>query len=624
MIPESASSLIRQELQHPYLFFSAEDMPALREQCKRGRSAAVYRKIKGKVDRALDDGFPASPPREQCYRHGRWEEYSRATGLAKKLVLDCAFVAVIEDNDSYTETAWEWVTDYMRWPSWVHTAHEFGLIDLDSTHTCAVMVAAYDFLYDRWSDDRRKELEYIVHQRGLAYCIDGGLDKIGWASAYQSNWCSVCCSSMGIAALGLLRSPRCQSFGYGQVVDECARRVWRFLDNVGEDGSWKEGVVYWGYGIGMGVGFMHCLKRATGGAVDLFQHPRLHKSLEFPLNCLLPPDKAVGFCDSYDTILDYLVFKKFAQEFNDPRALWYDRKIGNDYGGHEDDIYGVLWEPNDLQPSPPDADPPSVYFPDAGWCIMRSDWKDEDASVLALKIGSTCDPHGHADVGNFIIHTHGETAVCELGIGRYGDPRSAHFIESIGHNVPLFDGQTQRRDQPRPGRVEQVRLGREQDYVCAEIAPAYDLAHLTSFRRHFLFLRPDVFVVLDEYQVSRPVEIDWRVHYQGEMAIERQTAIVRKGQAQVLVRILSPAQGEFLRDEHKNLAYMEFRKNVPTSSPYLRFLHRGEQGRARIVAAFVCGGAEDDLAACLEGIQVGDGPDLLTISSPSGTRRLIP
>jgi hypothetical protein len=255
---------------------------------------------------------------------------------------------------------------------------------------------------------------------------------------------------------------------------------------------------------------------------------------------------------------------------------------------------------------------------------MRSDWKDEDASVLALKIGSTCDPHGHADVGNFIIHTHGETAVCELGIGRYGDPRSAHFIESIGHNVPLFDGQTQRRDQPRPGRVEQVRLGREQDYVCAEIAPAYDLAHLTSFRRHFLFLRPDVFVVLDEYQVSRPVEIDWRVHYQGEMAIERQTAIVRKGQAQVLVRILSPAQGEFLRDEHKNLAYMEFRKNVPTSSPYLRFLHRGEQGRARIVAAFVCGGAEDDLAACLEGIQVGDGPDLLTISSPSGTRRLIP
>jgi len=614
----NASSSLRDTLEHPYLYFGAEDVPVLREQCKSGRSTEIYTRIKGKVDDTIPDGFPASPPREQCYRHGRWEDYSRATGLAKKLLLNCAFVAVIEDDDQYAETAWDWASTYMRWPSWVHTAHEFGLIDLDSTHTCAVMVAAYDLLFDRWDDDRKKELEYIVHQRGLAYCVDGGMENIGWASSYHSNWCSVCCSSMGIAALGLLRSPRCQGFGYEEVVDECAQRVWRFLNAIGEDGSWKEGVVYWGYGVGMGVGFMHCLKRATDRALDMFRHPRLQRSIEFPLNCLLPPDKVVNFCDCYYTLLNYIVFKKFAQEYRDPRALWYDRKIENDYGGHEDDVYAVLWEPTDLEPAPPDAEPPSAYFPDAGWCIMRSDWKDEDASVLALKVGSTCDPHGHADVGSFIVRTHGETLFNELGIGRYGDPKSAPFYESIGHNLPLFGGRMQKRDEPRRGVIEAVELGKERDHLRAEIAPAYDLPFLTSFSRNFAFLRPDTFIVLDEYELTKDVEIDWRVHYQGEVEVRGPVACVRCGRAQILATVLPPLDGRFLQGEHTDLAFMAFREDLPTTAPYLRFLHRAGAGRVRIAAAFICGGADEDLWSRLEDLAITGTPDSLAIQFASG------
>jgi hypothetical protein len=326
----------------------------------------------------------------------------------------------------------------------------------------------------------------------------------------------------------------------------------------------------------------------------------------------------VDFCDSYDHLLNNIVFKKFAQEFRDPKAFWYDRKIGNDYGGHEDDIYAVLWEPKHLAPAPPAADAPAAYFPDCGWCIMRSDWQDDDASVLALKIGSTRDPHGHADVGGFIVHTHGRTTVCELGIGRYGDPRATLFRESAGHNLPLLDGQMQKRDKPRHGVVEDVRLTSGYNYLRAELAPAYDLPNVPHFRRSYLFVRPDRFIVIDQYELLQDTEIDWRLHYQGESELAGSSALLRTGRAQVAVAVLQPHDARLSVEEHTGLAPMRFREDVLPTAPYLRFVHRAVKGRALAVAVFWCGDSEQLLYDRLQNICAQSTPDSLKIAFGDG------
>lgn len=549
--------LIPETLAHPYLHFDRADLDRVRARCLGGSHAEVYAQTRERLNARLDQPFPTPPPREESYRNGVWETYSRLSAEARNLVEDYVLAYAVDQDQAYFEKAWEGLASMMSWPSWVHPVHEFMLLDLDGSHTCACFAAAYDLLYDALSENQRRELEFMVFARGLAHCI-GGMQQHFWASRYDSNWCSVCVSNMGLCALAMLDAghvhlrtgirPREAMLG---VIRECTERVTKYYDGIQNDGSWKEGPGYWNYGITTSFPFSDALRRLTGGQISLYEHPKLRNTVEFPINCFLPPDRVVNFADCGKHFPGGMAYRKFAQEYGHRAAAYFDRMTTERRPSLS--LPELFWDASDTVPELPAPTHPSAYFPDAGWCVMRGSWQDPDAPVMALKIGATVEPHGHADVGNYIIHAGGRTVVRELGIGRYGDPGEWIFKATHGHNLPLFDGEGQPGERRLVGIVEATEFTVDHDYLRASIAPAYGIDRLTVFVRHFIYLRPSVFVVIDEIAVAEATRMESRVHFSGTAETAGASATLVDGDTVVNARLLTPSDVVFHRGRHEDL-----------------------------------------------------------------------
>jgi hypothetical protein len=386
--------------------------------------------------------------------------------------------------------------------------------------------------------------------------------------------------------MAMLESCHLQREDMVSILQECTERLWHFLDAIEDDGSWKEGPGYWNYGISTAFPFMDALKRLTHGRVNLFDHPKLKITVEFPINCYLPPDRVVNFGDCGKHFPGGMVYRRLAQEYKHHTASYFDLLTTGRKPSLQ--LSELLREVSDVRPRLPDPPHPSKYFPDSGWCIMRSSWADQNAHVLALKIGTTVDPHGHADVGNYIIHTHGKTVIRELGIGRYGDPGEWVFKDTHGHNLPLFDGKGQPRDQRLLGIVEQTEFTETYDYLRARIAPAYHLEKLKSFVRHYMYWRPDLFVVVDEIDVAEPMQMESRIHFAGECTLDGRTASISNDTALVNVRLLSPESAMLAQDLHTDLKP----GHSDMESLEVHYLKLGltlEAGQVTLAVAFVCG-----------------------------------
>jgi len=431
------------------------------------------------------------------------------------------------------------------------------LLDLDSSHTNVTLASVYDLLYHDLAENQRREIEFVIYARGLSHCV-GGMDHHFWANRYDSNWCSVCVSNMGLTAISMLDAGAMHlrinlntREAMTGIIQECVERLNNFYDHIEEDGSWKEGPGYWNYGISTSMPFSDALKRVTSEKVNLLSHPRLRTTIEFPINCYLPPDRVVNFADCGKAFPGGMAFRKFAIEHKNTAASYFDMLTTS--GEPSLALPELFWDASEIERELPAPAHPSAYFPDAGWCIQRSSWSDPDATILALKIGATVEPHGHADVGNYIIHTHGKTVIRELGIGRYADPGEWIFKDTDGHNLPLFNGKGQPRDVRLEGEVLATRFTDTHDFLKAEIAPAYGLNSLRSFIRSYLYIRPDTFIVLDRIEVSEAMHMESRIHIAGEIHREEDCFLIRNKQVDLGVRLLLPQAEVFSVDRHTNL-----------------------------------------------------------------------
>ena len=113
-------------MEHPYLYFSGSDLERIRELCMDGSHAEVYTQTRKRLDARLDQPFPTPPPREESYRNGVWESYSRLSAEARNLLEDYVLAYAVDRDRAYFEKAWEGLTSIMSWPSWVHPVHEFN------------------------------------------------------------------------------------------------------------------------------------------------------------------------------------------------------------------------------------------------------------------------------------------------------------------------------------------------------------------------------------------------------------------------------------------------------------------------------------------------------------------
>jgi hypothetical protein len=163
--------------------------------------------------------------------------------------------------------------------------------------------------------------------------------------------------------------------------------------------------------------------------------------------------------------------------------------------------------------------PPSRIFPERGSAVLRSGW-GADSTVISLRVGPWFN-HEHHDEGSFQVAAYGQKLVDEAGYASYyTDPHYPdYFTQAAGHNTVLIDGdpfsQTAFNGRywaafQRPHFTGWL-LASSFDYVAADLTSAYD-GRLRSYRREFVFLKPDILVVCDHVLAAKAHRFSWLLH----------------------------------------------------------------------------------------------------------------
>jgi hypothetical protein len=551
-------ALDRNMLRHPYLYFSESDKPSIAERIKNDPACRdIMARMKAEANRLLYtpvDTVPPERPKEQVYDN-TWPRESYILNNAE-WGYNLAFVYQMTGEKKYAEKAVEFLDVVCDQPTWVHGYHEFpvfydrvwpwGARDDEvvfgyaqwSDHVVFRLAAAYDWLYPVLDKRNRDRLRGALLEKAILR-VRGNYEYHWWATAYRCNWCVVCNSSLGVAALALLT----EDPGLTDVVAESLNRVSKTLDQIG-DGGWQEGISYLNYTVNESLNFAEALKRVTGGKYNLYKHPGIESAINTFLYCQILPDKTVHFSDCAGSKTEtYSLLNQIMTETGNKKASWL-RKYRTDEqpGGFMD----ILKPKSAFEPEIPKET--SMHFRSVDWVIMRSDFFDPEKVVVACKSGLNNDPHhGHLDQGHFSVYWRGEEFICDNGSAVqdkayfYQDRWDYPLASSIGHNVVLVSGEKQIPgklknipwDETIGGKVLAFRPGKDRDYALLDPSNAYPKKELKSWRRHIILEKPIITVALDEVTCAKGAEIEARFHSAAAFDIRDGFVILKSGNNQM-------------------------------------------------------------------------------------------
>jgi hypothetical protein len=433
------------------------------------------------------------------------------------------------------------------------------------------MSTAYDWLYPHLTPEERADVAAALGYQGdrlYHHAQNGNALLLG--SILNHTWLDT--AGLGLAGLALYyEHPTAPEW-----VRFCRDRFLQVLlpRTVGEEGEFPEPCPYvWEYSYMSAAMFFEGLRRVTGE--DLLAHPVFLK-VKGMLNRALTPtgglafdDDMMGFDRAQGVAYSFrpLMFL-FASRFRDPEAQRYALYEGFDPPGAEQGKFypGGRWHPErrehnghweylwcdeSVPVQDPPGDSPSALLPSTGWAILRSGWKPTD-TYLAFRSGPYLGHHDRYDQNKIVLQAGGEKLLEHLYGANY--LHFDYFKNTPGSNTILVDGEGQERvveggqhttfmrqykGQDTNGRIVFFQAGPDFDAVVGDASGAYG-ERLTRFRRYVAFLKPDVFLVLDDLEAPRPAAFDWLAHSYGEISIQGRDVHIAKPKAALRIRALLP------------------------------------------------------------------------------------
>ncbi len=531
------SSALIKNLEHPYLYFTVKEKAGIRERIEADPDCNdIMERLLAEANRWLHTPVEQTPPaRVRNARYNASYDYERFLYKYCGAAYDLAFVYQMTGDERYAKKAFEFVDIVCDQPTWVHSAHEFPQIydrvwpwgakddqvvfsyAQATDHIVFKVAAIYDWLYTALGKRERDRIRGALLEKAVLR-VRGNYEYHWWAAAYRCNWCTVCNSSLGVAAMALLT----EDPHLTDVVAESYNRVGKTLDEI-RGGGWQEGLGYLNYTVGTSLGFADVLKRVTGGVYNLHEHPRFDDAVKTFLYCQFPGRKSVHFGDSGGgSVGSYTMYNQLMLETGNRQAAWLRQQLTS---GRPSGIADLFMPVSDLKPSLPTE--ASIHFPAVDWVILRSDFTDPENVVIAAKSALHDDPHhGHLDSGHFSLYWRGQEFLCDHGSAgydrKYFDEERWDYplASSAGHNTVIVNGEKQLpgklKNKPWDlsigGKVLEFRPGKDRDYALMDQTNAYPGKELKSWRRHIILDKPLITVIIDEIECAKGAEIETRFH----------------------------------------------------------------------------------------------------------------
>lgn len=547
-----------QKVKHPSLLYTPERISQVKQRMQHEpQLAAAWEDIKKTADKEL-----------------------KGKSLNKADYLSLAYL--MTGDKRYSDKLKEILLDVIKSKTWgsseMLARRPAWHADLGVAHKSYLSAIAYDAVYNDLSTTEKKRIAEELYRLGVEPSLGDWLlepTRIHSLNSMGHNWWTSCVCMGGILALSLQNELEDAKEG-AQAVYDYLPEWFLFAGDVlqqkaktfDEAGGMYESLNYANFGIQEALQFWVAWKNMHPSA-SLPDVPQLKDLSSFFAYVSYPRTGIlynINFGDSHKNVAaESSLMLLYALGIQDKNMLWYISQVES--GQHRDGYFlnrpmGFLYTPSlKSAPEVPDLKQ-SQLFADFGWATMRNSWK-KDATMLAVKSGHTWN-HSHADANSFILFHKGVDIIKDAGNCWYPNPAYRnYFFQSQAHNVVLFNGQGQSREQQYHGSTLRGYLhhlldGGNVKYVLANgTGPVSD--HFSRNFRHFLWM-DNVVYIIDDLKTHESGEFEWLWHPGGEWKKRGADVTITSGESSVVVRPLYPrllALSDFVHDYPDDLYWEE-------------------------------------------------------------------
>ena len=401
---------------HPRLFMTDDQLTSVRARIESSPELKnLYNRIMHKADSIL-----TKPPVERIKTGRHLLGVSREC-LARTMLLSTAWRFTHEKK--YLDRAEKEMLAAAAFTDW-NPSHF-----LDVAEMTAALAIGYDWLYNDLSESSRKTIADAILSKGINPSLKtkGG----NWWIAGKNNWNQVCHGGITLGALALMEDhPDIAK----KIVHRAANFVQIAMKEYEPNGAYPEGPGYWVYGTSYNVMLIAALESVLSTDFGLSKMNGFADSAEYFLHITGPTDLFFNYPDSGSRSSLVPAVFWFANKYNDPSLTFNQhRYLKQALGKKTSSItesrlipLALIWAAGKTET------PTKLSWMGHGInpvAAFRTSWTDPDATYLAIKGGSPSAPHGHMDVGSFVIDSQGLRWAMDLG------PESYNKIESLGMNL---------------------------------------------------------------------------------------------------------------------------------------------------------------------------------------------
>lgn len=538
------------------ILFDETDFQRIRESVRHPRFAALWAEISGRGQKAgtatgtaVGDGAELAQKgtvvdleadRRFLKNELNVHDHVRHMLRARRILERSAFVYAVDGDAGHRDVALLALKRILDFPKWDYFLEGGELvIGLQRAPEATIaMSLALGWLSDVLDESTKAEIKRQIAEKGAPPCFQSLYsmrypDRVrGWAFdpesehdfEYDMSRWPIILNSTNLKVIpiaGLTMACCVLKDAHPQVerwLDMAIQSARSFAPMYGRDGSYDEGISYWGYTTLHLALFAETLYRTYG--IDHRDIIDFRGTVRHALQMSMPtagnPNDAVNFGDA-KTIGDLSVAGWIASLRDDGVAQHTLLNLGEIRSQ-----YGIGWFDPGVRPAAPDDGLMDVRFVN-DWVLSRTGW-DTDASQVAFRSGGPAN-HEHADRNSVIFKAYGERL--------FHDPFNAAYMPTLplwklrhteAHTAVLIDGKGHQYHDGSEGtnaswaesRITAYAVTPDWMQAGSDATSAYRLVNenVQSVQRTLLFLKPDVLILLDRIQLAEkpaPVQARFQV-----------------------------------------------------------------------------------------------------------------
>jgi len=544
----AASESVRQ---HPYLYFTAKDVPALRERIRREPFASRWKVFMANADRYLS--VPPPVPQRAMSASRNSLGVAGTTAFAYVMTGDRRYGMRAKIELLSLVQATKWNTGY----SWNRGA------DLSTAELGVTFALVWDWCYDLFSRPEREAVrEAVVRMAITPYLQSVEQYHDWWVDNPVTNWCGVVHGGCGLAGLALYdESPEAR-----RAADHAWDGLQKFLRSVIlKDGAGHEGVMYWLYGVKFGNYYMTAASHVRGDDAGLFATYSQKLAGYWDVYMQGPDERYANFNDMGEHTFAGLYSRNHRATEGGPNGpvcalfealtpggddllLWAADNGGATFYWAGASPFWFLWR----RDAPPAGPRPTlqdvVLFRGAGHAIFSS-----PTLWFVLNGGWVSDKsHSNLDLGTFVLVANGERFVNDPGYG---------ITATADHSTILVNGRGQRRGVSAVTK----RFGRGERFAwfASDLSSCYPDTDLTRWVRHAVMVDGSYIVLLDDLAAATPAEFEWHLVTRRQCQADQASATaLLKGTDTDLYVIAAAPQGAVVQASTVAMHGTRYRRNA--------------------------------------------------------------